>query len=103
MHILKYCRELRQLLPPCLSVDLCRTQGGILITGILILSKNNQLFLTQPDRIGKQKIFSGQYLDLCVNSTRIPVRVRYSDRECRWFFEGMPDLDIFRCKLMLKQ
>lgn len=57
----------------------------------------------QTERLGKQKILPGKHLYLCVNGNWIPVRICFSQKEGRWFFEGMPDLDIFRYKVMLKQ
>jgi len=69
----------------------------------LVLGKNNQVFLIQADGRKQISVVSGQYLYLSVRQVWIPVLIRYSEQMQKWFFEGMPDLDIFHRKVMLKE
>lgn len=73
------------------------------MTGILVLDKNNQVVLIQAYGRKQIPVVSGQYLYLSVRQVWVPVLIRYSGQMQKWFFEGMPDLDIFHRKVMLKE
>ena len=73
------------------------------MTGILALDKNNQVVLIQAYGRKQIPVVSGQYLYLSVRQVWVPVLIRYSEQMQKWFFEGMPDLDIFHRKVMLKE
>ena len=73
------------------------------MTGILVLDKNNQVVLIQAYGRKQIPVVSGQYLYLSVRQVLVPVLIRYSEQMQKWFFEGMPDLDIFHRKVMLKE
>lgn len=73
------------------------------MTGILVLDKNNQVVLIQAYGRKQIPVVSGQYLYLSVRQVWVPVLIRYSEQMQKWFFEGMPDLDIFHLKVMLKE
>lgn len=73
------------------------------MTGILVLDKNNQVVLIQAYSRKQIPVVSGQYLYLSVRQVWVPVLIRYSEQMQKWFFEGMPDLDIFHRKVMLKE
>ena len=73
------------------------------MTGILVLDKNNQGVLIQAYGRKQIPVVSGQYLYLSVRQVWVPVLIRYSEQMQKWFFEGMPDLDIFHRKVMLKE
>ena len=73
------------------------------MTGILVLDKNNQVVLIQACGRKQIPVVSGQYLYLSVRQVWVPVLIRYSEQMQKWFFEGMPDLDIFHRKVMLKE
>lgn len=73
------------------------------MTGILVLDKNNQVVLIQAYGRKQIPVVSGQYLYLSVGQVWVPVLIRYSEQMQKWFFEGMPDLDIFHRKVMLKE
>ena len=73
------------------------------MTGILVLGKNNQVVLIQAYGRKQIPVVSGQYLYLSVRQVWVPVPIRYSEQMQKWFFEGMPDLDIFHRKVMLKE
>ena len=73
------------------------------MTGILVLGKNNQVVLIQAYGRKQIPVVSGQYLYLSVRQVWVPVLIRYFEQMQKWFFEGMPDLDIFHRKVMLKE
>ncbi len=73
------------------------------MTGILVLGKNNQVVLIQAYGRKQIPVVSGQYLYLSVRQVWVPVLDRYSEQMQKWFFEGMPDLDSFHRKVMLKK
>lgn len=73
------------------------------MTGILVLDKTNQVVLIQAYGRKQIPVVSGQYLYLSVRQVWVPVLIRYSEQMQKWFFEGMPDLDIFHRKVMLKE
>lgn len=72
------------------------------IKGILISDQNYRLFLVPSDCRKKIQIFPGQYLYLAVKKVWIPVRLHYSTQSQKWFFEGMPELNIYMQKVMIK-
>lgn len=72
------------------------------MTGVLVLDKDNRIFMMQPNRRERIPILSGQYLYLSVSKVWVPVLIRYSEQMHRWFFEGMPELNIFHQKVMIK-
>ena len=66
-----------------------------------MLDKNNRVFMMRPDRRERIPVSSGQYLYLAVSKVWVPVLIRYSEQMQKWFFEGMPELNIFHRQEMV--
>ena len=69
-----------------------------------IKGKNNESRLIFVDRESRKNwfIFPGQYVHLSVEDARIPVLVQYSPRKKKWYFAGLPEMEVDNRKVSIK-
>ena len=69
-----------------------------------IKGKNNESRLIFVDHESRKKwvIFPGQYVYLSVEDARIPVLVQYSPRKKKWYFAGLPEMEVDNRKVSIK-
>lgn len=69
-----------------------------------IKGKNNESRLIFVDHESRKNwfIFPGQYVYLSVEDARIPVLIQYSPRKKKWYFAGLPEMEVDNRKVSIK-
>lgn len=59
--------------------------------GVLELNRGQMYMIS---RTGRMPVVSGQYLYLNVDNIWVPVIIKFSDKERRWSFEHLDDIEV---------
>lgn len=59
--------------------------------GVLELNKGKMYMI---NRSGRTPVVSGQYLYLNVENIWVPVIIKFSDKERKWTFEHLDDIEV---------
>lgn len=76
------------------------------MTGTLKITRkknDSRLIFVEHDSRRNMPVFPGQYVYLSVEDARIPVLVQYSTRKKKWYFAGLPGMELNNREVSIKK